>query len=434
MKTPGHGAQMQPLSTPLSKGRRLPLYIAAMVAFFLITLAAFTSWSRPTLAQFRPPSHHQSGWGSSRSSLADLALQKVLDDASPVFGISDDKHSSTAAWMKAYSNDTPLVHMNIPGTHDAATWNYSKATQQALRPVTDLANITEVDPSFYRCQDMSMVKMLDAGIRVFDLRYAYDVTKTTLVFWHGTALQSESATVDDILFGFFNWLDEHPSEALFLSFQHEGGNNDYGTQMMLYNSLTSPAAKEYILQTRGTIGTLGEARGKITLLRRFDLDLLPPSYEASIPGLHFSPNNWTDNGANITLVYNQTTGETAYIEDYYQPQTPLGSSAEENIRWKVNATEAHLRKAADSHPDSLFWSFASSTNTPNVPPDTPEIQALGNGTLTPKGGVNQQLVPFLKDMKGKRLGILMFDFFEQPEELVPLYLSLLPPGKGRNYH
>lgn len=412
----------------LPTGRRVSVIIATMLAFSLITLVVFTSWSHLAVAQFRPPSHHQPG---SRSPLADLALQKVLHDASPVFGVSDNNHSSTATWMRAYSDDIPIVHMNIPGTHDAATWNYSRATQQALKPVTDFANITEVDPSFYRCQNMSMIRMLDAGIRVFDLRYAYDVTKTTLVFWHGTALQSETATVDDVLFGFYTWLDEHPSEAVFLSFQHEGGNDDYGTQMMLYNTLTSPAARKYILQTRGSIGTLGEARGKVTLLRRFDLDLLPPSYEETIPGIHFSPNNWTDNGPNITLVYNTTTGGTAYIEDYYQPLTPQGSSAEENIRWKVNATEAHLRMAATSDPDSLFWSFASSTNTGNSPPDTPEIQALGNGTVTPQGGVNQQLVPFLKTMQGKRLGILMFDFFEEPEELVPLYLSLSPPGKPR---
>lgn len=421
---------MQFISPPLSQGQRAPI-LFSMLAFTIIAITLLGSWIHPTVAIFRPSSHHASGTTAS-SRLAELALSKVLRDASPIFGPVGDaqSESSTVRWMKAYPDNTPIVSMNLPGTHDAATWNYSITTQQSLDPVTGLINITEVDPSFYRCQEKSLTFMLDAGIRVFDLRYAYDVTKTALVFWHGTALQSETATVDDVLYGFYNWLDEHPSEAIFLSFQHEGGNNDFGTQMMLYNTLTSPAAKNYIIQTRGTIGTLGQARGKITLLRRFDLDLLPASYEASIPGLHFSPSNWTDNGPNVTLVYNQTTEETAYIEDYYQPLTPSGSPAEENIRWKVNATEAHLRRAASSHSDSLFWGFASSTNTHNVPPDTPEVQALGNGTLTPKGGVNQQLIPFLKTMKGKRLGIMMFDFFEEPKELVPLYLSLLSPTKG----
>lgn len=420
---------MQPLSTPLSSSRKA-LYLVAMLSATFFALTAFFSWNRPAVALFGTSSSSQAQGDVTEVTLADLALSKVLQDSSPIFGHYDDSQSSTATWMAAYSDDTKIVHMNLPGTHDAATWNYSQATQKSMKPITDLRHLEEPNPTFFRCQAKPMIDMLNAGVRAFDLRYAYDITRTNLVFWHGHALQSETATVDDVMFGFYHWLDNHPTEALFLSFQHEGGDNDKETQSMLYDTLTSPAAQNYVLQTRGTLGTLGEARGKITLLRRFDLDLLPPSYEASIPGLHFSPKNWTVNGANIELVYNTTTHETAYIEDYYHPDTPHGSRAEENIRWKLNATEAHLRRASGSHPGDLFWTFASSTNTDNEPPDTPRIQALGNGTAN---GVNQQLVPFLKSMQGKRLGILMFDFFEEPAGLVPLYLSLLPPKQARNY-
>lgn len=242
--------------------------------------------------------------------------------------------------MKAYSDATLIVHINIPGTHDADTWNYSLATQQSLDHVTALVNDTEFNPAAYRCQDRSIIDMLDDGIRAFDLRYAYDVTNTTLVFWHGPGLVSETATVDDVMYGYYQWLDDHPSEAIFLSFQYEGSTSQYatddaGVQLQLFNALSSPAARHYILQTTGSFGTLGQARGKITLLKRFDLDMLPTSYSDALPGVHFSPNNWTDNSPNITLVYNTTTGGTAYIEDYYQPLTPQGSSAEENIQWKV---------------------------------------------------------------------------------------------------
>ncbi|KAK3670630.1 hypothetical protein LTR78_009465 [Recurvomyces mirabilis] len=322
--------------------------------------------------------------------------------------------------------------MNIPGAHDADTWNYSLATQQSLDHVTNLVNNEEFDPRAYRCQDLSMLTMLNDGIRVFDLRYAFDVTNSTLVFWHGPGLVSETATVDDVLFGFYQWLDDHSSETIFLSFQYEGGttayaSDDAGVQLALFNALSSPAARHYFLQTTGSFGTLGEARGKITLLKRFDLDHLSAGYTTALPGVHFSPTNWTDNSPNITLVYNSSTGGTAYIEDYYQPLTPENSTAEENIQWKINATEAHLTTAATSHPDDLFWSFASSTNLQNNPPVTPVIQALGNGSLTPQGGVNDRLVPFLQTMKGKRLGIVMMDFYETPSELLPLFLSLLPP-------
>lgn len=373
----------------------------------------------------------------SSASLASLALQKVLNEAAPVFGDYQYVNTNLSEWMKAYPDSTQIVHMNLPGTHDADTWNYSQATQDSLKHITDLNGLPEIPPKYFRCQNLSMVNMLDMGIRVFDLRPAFDVTNSTLVFYHSQALQSETATMDDIIVGFAQWLDDHPSEAVFLSFQWEGSTALFASynadaQMALYNAVTSPICKQYILQTRGSFGTLGEARGKITLLRRFDLTDLPSSYEDSLPGIHFSPANWTDNSPSITLTYNTTINATAYIEDYYEIGTPLGSNASENIQWKYNATAVHLTKAATSSElqDSLFWTFASSENDENLPDaDTPRIMATGNGTeLTPDGGVNQKLVPFLKGLAGKRVGIVMFDFFEVPGDLVGTLLSLKPPG------
>jgi 1-phosphatidylinositol phosphodiesterase len=214
-----------------------------------------------------------------------------------------------------------------------------------------------------------------------------------------------------------------------LSFQYEGsttlyGTNDAAVQLELFRILTSPAAKKYFLQTHDSFGTLGQARGKITLLKRFDLDQLPSSYGAALPGIHFSPALWTDDDPDITLVYNTATNATAYIEDFYETDSALGTSAAYNIALKYNATTAHLEKAATMYPDSLFWSFASSEYDVNVPVDTPRIMALGNGTATPLGGVNQQLVPFFQGMKGKRLGIVMFDFFDSPANLVESFLEI----------
>lgn len=64
---------------------------------------------------------------------------------------------------------------------------------------------------------------------------------------------------------------------------------DAAVELAIYDVLTTPAAKQYVLQTKNELGTLGESRGKINLLRRFDLYNLSSSYEDSIPGLHFSP-------------------------------------------------------------------------------------------------------------------------------------------------
>ena len=420
---------------PTFPSTRRTITIFSMLAISATVLYLFAVFGEGKSA---PTTVSHATKSNSTSQLAQFALQKVLDDASPIFGVSNGSaEAATATWMKAYPDDTLLVHMNIPGTHDAATWNYSKATQESLEPITALNGISEVDPNNFRCHDKSLINMLNDGIRAFDLRYAHDVTNTTLVFWHGIGLQSQTATLDSLLFSFYEWLNTHPSEALFLSFQFEGNSipnsdNDLSVQTLLHNALTSPAARYYISQTN-SLSTLASVRGKITLLRRFDLNLLPASQTADLPGLHFSPNDWTVNGPNITLNYSSATNSVAHIQDYYSPQTPSGAPVEENILAKYNATTAFFEYAAsDSAPGELFWSFASSTKTGDTPPSTPRIQALGNGTeLTPNGGVNDRLQAYLQrqEMHGKRLGIVMFDFYEQPQGLLKAFLGLSPPPK-----
>ncbi|GAB7360425.1 hypothetical protein MBLNU230_g8381t1 [Neophaeotheca triangularis] len=374
------------------------------------------------------------------ASLTEHALQKVLDDASPIFGDYVNIQDRYSTWMSKWPDSTPVTQMNIPGTHDSATWNYTLATQQSLNHITELVQPTEHPPEEYRCQDVPIIGALNKGIRAFDMRYAFDVTNTSIVFWHGKGLQSQTATLPDVLFSFYKWLDDHPSEALFLSFKYEGGTTPHATQdeslqRQLFSAFTNPVAHRYTNQAKNELGTLGDTRGKITLLRRFDLDKLPSSYTAALPGLHFSPNDWTVNGANTEITYNESTGGTAHIEDYYHPKTPPKGSppatAADYIASKVDATVAHLKRAASSEEaGGFFWTFASSTKMDADPPNSPEIQALGDGKeKTPKGGVNQQLLPILREMKGKRLGLVMFDFFEQPGELVDAFLEILePPG------
>lgn len=375
------------------------------------------------------------------ASLKEHALQKALDDASPIFGEYTNVQDDYSRWMSKWPDNTPVSQMNIPGTHDSATWNYSLATQQFLNQVTELVQPTEHPPEEYRCQSIPIIGALNKGIRSFDMRYAFDVTNSTIVFWHGRGLQSQTATLPDVLFGFYRWLRDHPSEALFLSFKYEGGTTPYATQderlqQQLFEAFANPVAMHYINQAKDKLGALGDTRGKITLLRRFDLDLLPPAYTAALPGLHFSPNNWTVNGANIKIIYDQSISGTAYIEDYYHPRTPSkdkpAATTADYITMKVDATVAHLKRAAKSEEKgAFFWTFASSTKMDADPPSSPKIQALGDGAkITPDGGVNQQLMPVLKEMKGQRLGLVMFDFFEQPSELLPTFLDLLqPPGE-----
>jgi 1-phosphatidylinositol phosphodiesterase len=372
----------------------------------------------------------------SNHNLAALAMEKVRDEASPIFGPPlkvKSPGTKFSTWMSCYPDDTRLVHMNIPGAHDAATWNYTHETQEALKDVTELAKMEVPPPDWLRCQERSILEMLEAGIRAFDLRFEQDVAHEQLVFWHGTALLSQTATVDNVMFGFYQWLDEHPTEVLFLSWMREGSHvNAAAVQRRMYNVLTSSAAKRYISPARDELGALGEVRGKIILLRRFDLDLLETSYEAVVPGIHFSPERWQDNGASIKIVYNQdrvnSSGDgTAYIEDHYGPETPPSSSLQENIDIKIVAVQSHLDAAASGQqPDGFYWSFASGKNVRHDVAITPASVAQGCKNTR---GVNQHLLDYFKDKRGKRFGIVMFDFTNKPDELIPLFLSLMAPKR-----
>ncbi|KAJ1540191.1 hypothetical protein HK405_011741, partial [Cladochytrium tenue] len=350
------------------------------------------------------------------SAIQSLALNKVLSDAAPVFGTFSVSSASTANWMSAYPDSTLLTDMNIPGVHDAATWNYTDAEQSALAHVTAVGGAYVYPAIAYRCQEQSMAALLDAGVRFFDLRVAFDVVNSTLVFWHSSALQSQTATFEDVLFGFYRWLDAHPTEMLFVSVMREIGTKLYAPntaaeELAIYNALTNPAAQQYLLQTRGVLGTLGEARGRVVLLRRFTLDLLDSSYDDSLPGLYMNPSLWLDNNANFTLVYNSSTGASAYIEDYYETSD---QGYELNIQQKYNATIAHLALAAAAPTGStgdLYITFASGEHDFGSPNVVPVYMALGvSSSTTPTGGVNTRLAAFLPSLAGKRLGIVAFDY------------------------
>ncbi|KAJ7433433.1 PLC-like phosphodiesterase [Mycena galericulata] len=357
-----------------------------------------------------------------QQSLADDALTYTLNLGAPILGFDDGCSQTTATcdWMRNFPDSTKLVHMNLPGTHDSATWNYSQATQDSLLRYTGPIPAAE----YFRCQEHSFFQMLNGGIRVFDLRFAYNPGHDTLGFHHSQALLAPTTTVEDVFFGFYSWLDGHPTEAVLISLNWEsdtGTVDDEKLQQHIYDVMSSSLASRYWVQASGYLGTLGEARGKLTFLQRFTYDLLPATASHRI-GIQLPPNLWTDNSPNITLVYNTTTNQIAYIEDYYEIGLPIGAGYAENIQWKFNATTAHIEEATTKNPDQLYISFASSEHDVDIPSETPRIMALGNGTDTP--GVNQKLLPWFQARRGKRFGIIMLDFFDSVPGMVEAVIGL----------
>ncbi|KAI1318663.1 PLC-like phosphodiesterase [Xylariaceae sp. FL0255] len=363
-------------------------------------------------------------------------MEKILKDSREIFGdlpvpppsLSDNSNPSQAKWMSRFPDDMPITQLNIPGTHDSATWDYSQETQnRLLRSTSHCSDEARPHPAAqYRCQRQSLASSLEAGIRFFDLRIAMDPLQGDLTFWHAEALLSTRTRLEDVLFGFYTWLSARPSETVLLSLMYEHGGNDSestaASQRLLFNILTSDAARQYISQRHGDLGTLGDSRGKIILFRRFDLDLLAPSYDAALPGIHLSPKVWVENGPDFALTYNVTTGATALIEDYYYPveETPF---LKDIVNAKFAAVRNHLDRAAKGDTNELFITFTSATR-----PDVavyPEMIALGSKSER-VSGVNERLVDyFQRDTKvvKRRRGIVITDFYEQFGDLVELVIG-----------
>lgn len=104
---------------------------------------------------------HATGLKSRRDckqlSLPELAMREILSQGSPVFGHYQSVKSNTSEWMKAHPDSTLLVHMNIPGAHDAQTWNYSQATREQLLHINEIGGKIPRSSDTYRCQERSVV-------------------------------------------------------------------------------------------------------------------------------------------------------------------------------------------------------------------------------------------------------------------------------------
>jgi hypothetical protein len=62
--------------------------------------------------------------------------------------------------------------------------------------------------------------------------------------------------MEDLFFALYNWLDSHPTEAVLVSMNHEGGTgtpNDPALYEKLYQILNTPLAQKYWVQANGTV-------------------------------------------------------------------------------------------------------------------------------------------------------------------------------------
>ncbi|KAF8219969.1 hypothetical protein L208DRAFT_1009088, partial [Tricholoma matsutake] len=63
-------------------------------------------------------------------------------------------------------------------------------------------------------QEKSIFQSLNDRVHIFDLHIAYSPSSDTIGFHHSAAMLALHTTIEDVFFGFYNWLDNHPTEAV----------------------------------------------------------------------------------------------------------------------------------------------------------------------------------------------------------------------------
>jgi len=200
------------------------------------------------------------------------------------------------SWMSAVPDKTPLGALSIPGTHNSPTCHNA--------------------PPSVRCQAVSPAEQLKNGVRFFDIRVQvpdpYEPSSDKLVLVHSVFPISLTGNkyFRDLYKEIRKFLDEHPSETLILSLKREGTGKGTDQQLsrILKDHYTNP--REWFTEPR--VPKLGEVRGRIVLLRRFELDETL-KHEWDGRGWGIDAHVWADNTPNAMC----PSGHVC-VQDFYE--------------------------------------------------------------------------------------------------------------------
>lgn len=306
---------------------------------------------------------------------------------------------SCTSWMGDISDDVVVTALSIPGTHDSGCID---------GPV-----------GFAKTQNADLAEQLTAGIRFLDIRLAH--YQNDLHVHHDVIYMGKD--YKDVLKICVDFLAEHPSEIILMSVNEEtrfdGPLGDFAPSEVLSRLLrgepeswenTRSFHDEFEYQTWKQVGaappfynyaassaepapaftsetTLGDVRGKIILLRRFQCD----------GSMGFDVTYWLDNTTTASSEDENgkprnTAPPTYFIEDHHNDPDN-----------KYDLVVTHLEKARGGNKEDLYITFSSAVT----------LQASGHAET-----VNPRLNDYLAGSPPGRVGIIVMDYFDEPRDLV----------------
>ena len=205
----------------------------------------------------------------------------------------------TADWMRELPDETPLNALVLPGTHDSAT----RYVQLGF---------------FSKCQSKSIGQQLEAGYRYLDIRLA--VNGDGMILMHGfTKCRSgpmpwnSALTLDEVLEDCYAFLSAHPTETVVFAVKQEHGDESVKEFQTILNRYVQEKPEFWLQSDR--IPALGEARGKLVLLRRYE-DEAGLGAAAGVPLLWANQNGHADTSLNTVSEPNGSY--TLWVQDRYE--------------------------------------------------------------------------------------------------------------------
>jgi 1-phosphatidylinositol phosphodiesterase len=272
-------------------------------------------------------------------------------------------------WMTPLNGTLPLSQLSIPGTHDSGA---------RFEPLSGTA----------KCQNLTIREQLDSGVRFLDIRCRH--VNDAFTIHHGHVYQNINFT--DVLGATYGFLDANPGETVIMSvkeeYQSSGNTRSFEATFDSYVALNAPKWR-----LASAIPTLGEARGKIVLFRRFGATSTPKGIDAS---------HWPDN---TTF----STGNTLRVQDHY-------AVSDNDTKWKqILAT---LNEARDGANNTLHVNFTSGYisglfGIPNIPGVSKHI--------------HPRLSTFFTAHPNGRFGIIVMDFADAAMAAL-VYNTNIPPA------
>ena len=218
-------------------------------------------------------------------------------------GVSKVSVPGSADWMAELDDTLPLNEIILPGSHDSAT----AYVQLAF---------------FSKCQALSVGAQLEAGCRYLDIRLG-DAEKGEDFpkLMHGfttckTGVFGGTLYLDELLAQCYAFLTQHPTETVVFAVKHEHGDAFVSEFETVLDGFTSARPGFWLLSD--TIPTLGEARGKLVLMRRYE-DEAGLGTRAGIPLI------WPDQKGSADPALNtEPSGQGAYtlwVQDRFEYDT-----------------------------------------------------------------------------------------------------------------